>query len=116
MTTKEKKTEMVLRMLGVNGAYIGYHYMVYALNRVVEDKMLLTYISKGLYVEIAKKFQTTTACVERDLRTVVQVIWNYGDKEMLGEMAGKKLDKRPGNSEFLDIVSGYLGAAWEEEV
>lgn len=113
--TKEKKIENVLRMLGVNGAYMGYYYMAYALGRVVEDRMLITYISKGLYVEIAAKFHTSVACVERNLRTVVQVIWNYGDKELLEEMAGKKLEKRPGNGEFIDIVSGYLKDKWEKE-
>lgn len=114
--TKEKATEKVLRALGVNGAYMGYYYMVYALSKVVENEMLLTYISKGLYVEIAAKFHTTVPCVERNLRTVVQVVWNYGDREMLEEMAGKELDKRPGNSEFIDIVSGYLKEKWEEQV
>ena len=114
--TKEKEVEKVLRTLGANGAYMGYYYMVYALTRVVEDRMLLTYISKGLYVETARKFQTTPVCVERNMRTVVQLIWDYGDKEMLEEMAEKKLDKRPGNGEFLDIVSGYLRDKWGEKV
>ena len=108
MTVKEKEIQRVLRTLGVNGSYIGFHQMSFALSRIVQDEMLLTYISKGLYVETASKFGTTVSCVERNMRTLIQIIWNFGDRELLEEMAGRKLEKKPGNGEFIDIIAGYL--------
>ena len=69
---------------------------------------LLTYISKGLYVDIACRFHTTIGCVERDIRTVVKTIWEHGDKRLLIEIFGFELKEKPRNSAFIDAVAHYV--------
>lgn len=106
--TKEKEIQRTLRTLGANGSYLGFYQISFAVKKVMENELMLAYISKGLYVETAAKFQTNVACVERNIRTVVQIIWEYGDRELLEEMAEKKLERRPKNVEFLDMLSRYM--------
>ncbi|MDO4295737.1 MAG: sporulation initiation factor Spo0A C-terminal domain-containing protein [bacterium] len=106
--TKEKEIQRTLRTLGVNGSYLGFYQTSFAVKRVMENELMLIYISKGLYVETAARFQTSVACVERNIRTVIQIIWEYGDRELLEEMAEKKLERKPRNVEFLDMLARYM--------
>jgi len=74
----------------------------------IHDSELLTYISKGLYVEIASRFQTSIGCVERDIRTVIKTIWEHGDKILLYEVFGFEIAQKPRNGTFIDAVAYYV--------
>lgn len=52
----ERETCNLLRRLGVNNSYKGFRYTAYGVGRAIHDPELLTYISKGLYVDIASRF------------------------------------------------------------
>ena len=60
----ERETSNLLRRLGVNNSYIGFRYTIYGVIRSVHEPDLLSYISKGLYVEIAVRYKTSVGCVE----------------------------------------------------
>lgn len=94
--------------LGVNKTYVGYHYIVYGISRACENHDLLTYISKGLYVEMASQYHTSVECVERNLRTVIQTIWSYGDRRLLYEVFGYELKDRPCGSKFIKALLNYV--------
>lgn len=94
--------------LGVNKTYVGYHYIVYGISRACVNPDLLTYISKGLYVDIAAHYHTSVECVERNLRTVIQTIWSYGDRRLLYEVFGYELEERPHGGRFLRALFNYL--------
>lgn len=104
----ERETCSLLRRLGVNNSYKGFRYTAYGIDRVIHDPDLLTYISKGLYVEVAGRYLTTVNCVERDIRTVVETIWEHGDRKLLNEIFGYDLEKKPRNGAFLDAVAHYV--------
>ncbi len=104
----ERETCNLLRRLGVNNSYKGFRYTAYGVGRVLCNPELLTYISKGLYVDIACRFHTTIGYVERDIRTVVKTIWEHGDKRLLIEIFGFELKEKPRNSAFIDAVAHYV--------
>lgn len=105
----ERDTANLLRRLGVNNSYKGFNYTAFGVSRAIQDPELLTYISKGLYAEIACRFQTTTECVERNIRTVIKTIWEHGDRKLMNEMFEKELKQKPCNVAFLDAVAHYIG-------
>ena len=84
----------VLKTLGIRRTYKGYYYVADAIHLVMNDASMLLYVSKSLYPEIARMHDTTINCVE------------YAD--VLRDMAGVPLYRKPTSSEFIDILAEYL--------
>ncbi len=100
--------ECLIRSLGIGANYRGYRYLSYGVKLCSYNEDYLLSISKLLYPEIAKEFQATSSSVERDLRTVVKVCWERGNKAFLQEIALHPLQDRPTSGEFFDILVGHL--------
>ena len=107
MDTYEKETELLLRKLGVKGCYAGYSQIVFGVKLVIENPLSLTHICKGLYVDIAIHFHTTPCCIERNIRTVRNLIWKKADRNLLKDIFGDT-DEIPGNAEFMDDLAFYV--------
>lgn len=103
-----KTIERLIRSLGIRATYRGYRYLCYGVSLCLADEEYLLSISKLLYPMIAKEYNTTLSSVERDIRTVVQVCWDKGNKTLLQEIALHPLCSRPTAGEFLDIVVAYI--------
>lgn len=97
-----------LRKLGLADSYYGEKFLYLALEIIQEEPTRLCCISKQIYPEIAKQYNTNIVCVERNLRTFISKLWETGHYEYLEKLAGKTLNKKPSNGEFLDIMSMYL--------
>ena len=104
----ERETGNLLRRLGVNNSYIGFRYTIYGVIRAIANPELLTYISKGLYVEIAARYQTSVGCVERNIRTIINTIWLHGDRNLLNQVFGFELAQKPRNGAFIDALAHYV--------
>lgn len=110
-----KFIETTLRILGLNKSYKGFNYLICAVNLVLEDSDILTYICKGLYVEIALQYDTSVASVERNIRTARKVIWNNGDKNTLNSIFGSMYHQSmPSNAVFIDKLAYYIKTLSEE--
>ena len=97
--------------IGVPAHIKGYEYLRYAIQLVVEDKRLLTHITKELYPMVAKRFDTTASRVERAIRHAVEVAWDRGDMETLERWFGYTISHRKGkptNGEFIALVADKL--------
>ena len=103
-----KSIPYCVRSLGIGGNYQGYRYLTHALMLCLEDEDYLLGVSKLLYPEIARIYQTTASSVERNLRTVITVCWERGNRELLQSMSMYPLLGKPTTGEFLDIITGYL--------
>ena len=97
----ERETSNLLRRLGVNNSYIGFRYTIYGVIRSVHEPDLLSYISKGLYVEIAVRYKTSVGCVERNIRTIINTIWLHGDRNLLNQVFGFELAQSRGTAPLL---------------
>ena len=102
-------TRQTLRLLGINHSYKGYAYLILAVHLVIENPSILTYICKGLYIDIASQFDTTVFCVERNIRTIKNHLWKCGDKAVLHKIFGDLYCcKAPTNTAFIDALSCYV--------
>ncbi len=81
---------------------LGYKYLVEAILLCIEDKNLLKNITKGLYFEIAKKYETTYYNVERGIRHLLKSQYkrNSDPFEKITDLNIKELT----NSEFITYV------------
>ncbi|MCI5704973.1 sporulation initiation factor Spo0A C-terminal domain-containing protein [Candidatus Pseudoscillospira sp. SGI.172] len=100
--------ERLLRSLGATGKLAGFRCTVYMIERIKEDPEQLQLITKRLYKETGKRFGSSAASVERNLRTLIHFCWNRTDHSFLEHIAGTPLKNPPTNSEFLDILASYL--------
>ena len=100
--------ERFLRLLGVSGKLSGFYFAVYMLEQVWENPEYILLITKRLYRQTAQHFNTTTSCVERNLRTLVQTCWRQPDHSLLDQIAGCPLLQPPTNTQFIDMLAFYL--------
>ena len=100
--------DRLIRSLGIGATYRGYRYLSYGIYLCLQDENYLLSVSKLLYPQIARTFCTTSCSVERDIRTVIKVCWERGNKEYLRELAIYPLADRPPASEFIDILVAHL--------
>lgn len=105
----EDEIKKMLRRLGVKTSNRGYSYISYGVSLTLKDKSYLEYITKTLYVDIASNFNTSGSCVERDIRTTVEAIWNTDDTELLLELCdGISMPRRPANKKFFEMMYDYF--------
>ncbi|MBQ3124669.1 MAG: sporulation transcription factor Spo0A [Clostridia bacterium] len=97
--------------LGVPAHIKGYHYLRTAITMVVKDMDLLNYITKELYPEIAKAYQTTSSRVERAIRHSIEVAWTRGKPQTMNEVFGYTINTgkgKPTNSEFIAMIADRI--------
>ena len=64
-----------LNQLGVDNKYKGYLYVFSSLCFISENEQNFLPITKILYSEIAKQFNTSAVCIEKDIRKVIEYVW-----------------------------------------
>ena len=104
----ETRVTDMIHEIGIPAHIKGYHYLRDAIIMAVDDMDVLNAITKVLYPTIANTFQTTPSSVERDLRTVINVCWESGNRSLLTTIAMYPLETKPTTGEFLDILIGHL--------
>ena len=101
----------MIHEIGVPAHIKGYHYLREAIMMCVEDVDMLNAITKALYPEIAKKFQTTSSRVERAIRHAIEVAWSRGRMETLDSLFGYTINTgkgKPTNSEFIALIADKI--------
>ena len=101
----------ILHELGVPSHIKGYQYIKQGIIIVYERPFMVGGITKELYPEIAKIFNTTVSRVERSIRHAIEVSWNRGNWELMEEIFGHSVDiekAKPTNSEFIVTVADKL--------
>ena len=107
----EYLVRQTLLELGSPDHLLGHPYVVEAVLLVLSDQMYINNITFGLYPQLAAKFDTTAARVERAIRHLVEVTWTRGDWEVLGMYFGNTVspDKgKPTNGEFIARLSNIV--------
>ena len=105
--TEQLITRMLLDM-GVPAHLKGYHYVRTAVLMVVEDMQIVSSVTKLLYPEVAKRYNTTDGKVERAIRNAIEVSWERGNRDTFERLFGYCAESgtgRPTNSEYIAAVS-----------
>ena len=106
-----KKTSKLLHDLGMPSHIKGYQYIRDAIIMMYNDKSYIGGITKMLYPDIAKKYETTPSRVERAIRHAIEISWNRGDYDTMEEIFGHSVDydkAKPTNSEFIATIADHL--------
>lgn len=101
----------IIHEIGVPAHIKGYMYLREAISMVYNDIELLGSITKVLYPDIAKKYNTTASRVERAIRHAIEVAWSRGNIDSISSLFGYTVSMskaKPTNSEFIAMVADKL--------
>ena len=101
----------IIHEIGVPAHIKGYLYLREAITMVYNNLELLGSITKILYPDIAKKYNTTSSRVERAIRHAIEVAWSRGNMDSINKMFGYTINShkaKPTNSEFIAMVADKL--------
>ena len=107
----EVKITNIIHEIGVPAHIKGYLYLREAITMVVGDMELLSAVTKELYPNIAKTFNTTPSRVERAIRHAIEVAWSRGKVDTINNLFGYTVHTqkgKPTNSEFVAMVADKL--------
>lgn len=99
MTTAE-----TLSRLGVSANYKGFLYIISAVELCLEDRERLQLVTKCVYPEVAKRYNTNWQAVERNIRKAGEIIWEH-NPGLLDSLAHRPLKQKPGNAQLLAILT-----------
>lgn len=94
----------LLYQLGVTANYTGFFHTAYAVSLCAEQPDRLLLVTKWLYPEVAKQYQTNWKAVERNIRTVSIIIWRE-NRPLLEQLAHRNLSTRPRTTQLLAILA-----------
>ena len=107
----ESRVTAILHEVGVPAHIKGYQYVREAIMITVNNMDVINAVTKVLYPEVAKRFNTTPSRVERAIRHGIEVAWDRGDLETLQKYFGYTVNSakgKPTNSEFIAMISDRL--------
>ena len=110
-TNIEAMVTSIIHEIGVPAHIKGYQYLREAIIIAVNDMDVINAITKVLYPQVARTFQTTPSRVERAIRHAIEVAWDRGDLDTLQRFFGYTVSNtkgKPTNSEFIALIADRL--------
>ena len=101
----------MLHELGIPSHIKGYSYIREGITLLYDDPKMIGNITKKLYPELARRYNTTTSRVERAMRHAIEVGWTRSDWKFTEDLFGQSVDfdkAKPTNSEFLVTLADKL--------
>ena len=107
----ESQVTAIIHEVGVPAHIKGYQYLREAIIIAVNDMDVINAVTKVLYPEVAKRFNTTPSRVERAIRHAIEVAWDRGDLETLQKYFGYTVSNakgKPTHSEFIAMIADRI--------
>lgn len=101
----------LLHTLGIPSHIRGFQYIRDGILLMYNSVTPISYITKEIYPELSKKYDTTPSRVERAIRHAIEVSWTRGDVDLMDEIFGNSLNlnrDKPTNSEYITTISDRL--------
>lgn len=101
----------IIHQIGVPAHIKGYYYIRESILLAVTDINILNSVTKKLYPEVARRYNTTASRVERAIRHSIEVAWDRGDIDTLNKYFGYTVNNnrgKPTNSEFIAMIADKL--------
>ena len=86
-------------------------YLRTAIMKTYDNIDILGQVTKVLYPEIARNYNTTSSRVERAIRHAIEVAWNRGNTEAIDDIFGYTVSaskSKPTNSEFIALIADKI--------
>lgn len=110
----ENEITEILHEVGIPAHIKGYMYLRSAIITTYYNIDILGQVTKVLYPEIARSYNTTSSRVERAIRHAIEVAWNRGNTEAIDDIFGYTVSaskSKPTNSEFIAMIADKLRLA-----
>lgn len=107
----ESRVTAIIHEIGVPAHIKGYHYLREAILYCIDNMGAINAVTKILYPEVAKRYNTTPSRVERAVRHAIEVAWDRGDLDTLQKYFGytvSNIKGKPTNSEFIAMIADRL--------
>ncbi len=107
----ERLVTPVIHEVGMPAHIKGYQYVREAIVLTIKDESVIHEVTKVLYPAVARRYHTTSACVERAIRHAIEVAWERGDLDALQRVFGYTVSTskgKPTNSEFIAMIADRL--------
>ena len=107
----ENRVTNMLHEIGIPAHIKGYHYLRAAILASIDNQELLESVTKMLYPEVARQFDTTASRVERAIRHAIEIAWDRGNLDTLNSFFGYTVNTckgKPTNSEFIALITDKL--------
>ena len=100
------KVTYILRNLGIPAYLNGYAYLKSAIIKTVEDPTYINFITKRLYIDLAKEYSVTSSKIERSMRSAIDKL-EETDNDIKMAFIGQAKDNYT-NTEFITGVSELI--------
>ncbi|MDD2377120.1 MAG: sporulation initiation factor Spo0A C-terminal domain-containing protein [Clostridia bacterium] len=101
----------ILIKIGMPVHVKGYQYIREAIKIIVNTPEVMHSVTKILYPQITKMFNTSSSNVERVIRHAIEMTWIRGDTNLQNKLfkySNDRVRTRPTNSEFLFCLADYI--------
>jgi len=85
----------------------GYAFIREAILLLIQDYSIINSVTKNIYPEIAKKYNSTSTRVERAIRHAIEISWDMESKNKLRTYFPDN-NVRPTNTEFLEFLYKWV--------
>lgn len=110
----ENEITEILHEVGIPAHIKGYMYLRTAILTTYYNIDILGQVTKVLYPDIARMYNTTSSRVERAIRHAIEVAWNRGNTDAIDDIFGYTVSaskSKPTNSEFIAMIADKLRLA-----
>jgi len=107
----ENEITEILHEVGIPAHIKGYMYLRTAIMETYYNTDILGQVTKVLYPDIARAYNTTSSRVERAIRHAIEVAWNRGNTDAIDDIFGYTVSAtkaKPTNSEFIAMIADKL--------
>lgn len=101
----------LLHSLGIPSHIRGFQYVRDGILITYARKSPINFITKDIYPELSRRYNTTPSRVERAIRHAIEVSWTRGDIKLIDDVFGNSIDinrDKPTNSEFIATIADRL--------
>lgn len=107
----DEKISNIFITVGIPAHIKGYQFLREAIKMAIDNPDIINSITKRLYPEVAKHFDTSASKVERAIRHAIEVAWNRGKIENINSLFGVRVynhNEKPTNGEFIALVADKM--------
>jgi two-component system response regulator (stage 0 sporulation protein A) len=107
----ENEITEILHEVGIPAHIKGYMFLRTAIMITYDNIDILGQVTKVLYPDIARTYNTTSSRVERAIRHAIEVAWNRGNTDAINDIFGYTVSaskSKPTNSEFIAMIADKL--------
>ena len=107
----EEKITNIFITVGIPAHIKGYQFLREAIKMAIDNPDVINSITKRLYPEVARRFDTSPSKVERAIRHAIEVAWNRGKIENINSLFGVRVyshNEKPTTGEVIPLVADKM--------